>query len=116
MWTDEATFTRGGIINHRNSHVWAHENPRTVREYRFQHEFARSPDLTPVDFFVWGALKQEVYSLPVNSREQLRDRIVAAVHQISPDQCLAATRAVRTRCNACIAARGQHFEQYLHLH
>ncbi|EZA60798.1 hypothetical protein X777_13787 [Ooceraea biroi] len=47
MWTDEATFTRGGIINHRNSHVWAHENPRTVREYRFQHEFTRSPDLTP---------------------------------------------------------------------
>ncbi|EZA51862.1 hypothetical protein X777_09164 [Ooceraea biroi] len=44
----------------------------------------RSPDLTPVDFFVWGALKQEVYSLPVTSREQLRDRIVAAVHQISP--------------------------------
>lgn len=40
MWTDEATFTRRGIINQRNSHVWANENPRTVREYRFQHEFA----------------------------------------------------------------------------
>jgi len=23
-------------------------------------------------------------------------------------------RAIRTRCNACIAARGQYFEQYLH--
>ncbi|KMQ83178.1 hypothetical protein RF55_20704 [Lasius niger] len=202
MWTDEARFTRGGIINQRNYHVWAHQNPRIVRECRFQHEFAinvwlgiwneslvgpyflpetlnaarftdflennffnylediplqqrikmwfqldgcpahygrttrawldinypqrwigrggvvpwppRSPDLTPMDFFVWGTLKKEVYSLPIDSREQLRNRIVAAVHQISPEQCLAAIRAVNVRCNACIAARGQHFEQYLH--
>jgi len=52
---------------------------------------------------MWEVLKQEVYSSPVNSREQLRNRIEAAIHQISPDQCLAATQ-VRTRCNAYIAA------------
>ena len=42
----------------------------------------------------WGVLKQElqeVYSSSVNLREQLRNRIEAAVHQISPDQCLTAT-------------------------
>ena len=32
-------------------------------------------------------------------------RIVVVMHEISPDQY---------RCNACIAARGQYFEQYLH--
>ncbi|KYQ55082.1 hypothetical protein ALC60_06085 [Trachymyrmex zeteki] len=40
MWSDEATFTRGGIINQRNYHIWAHQNPRSVREYKFQQEFS----------------------------------------------------------------------------
>ena len=74
----------------------------------------RSPDMTPMDFFVWGTLKQKVYSVSINSREQLRDRIIDAVHQISSEQCLAAIYQVSARCNACIGARGQHFEQYLH--
>jgi len=67
-----------------------------------------------MDFFVSGTLKEKVYSVSINSREQLRDRIVAPVHQISPEQCLVAIRAVSVRCNACIAARGQHFEQNLY--
>lgn len=36
---------------------------------------ARSPDLTPLDFFLWGTLKDKVYSTPVNSREELLLRI-----------------------------------------
>ncbi|KYN39232.1 hypothetical protein ALC56_06398, partial [Trachymyrmex septentrionalis] len=75
----------------------------------------RSSDLTPLDFFVWGTLKQEVYSSSINSREELRNRIEIAVHQISSDQCLVTTRVlVHTRCNAYIVARGQHFKQCLH--
>lgn len=39
IWTDEATFTRRGILNQRNYHIWADENPHAIREYNFQHEF-----------------------------------------------------------------------------
>ncbi|EZA62157.1 hypothetical protein X777_06106 [Ooceraea biroi] len=39
LWTDEATFTRRGIFSSHNSHVWAHNNPRTTRRRNFQHEF-----------------------------------------------------------------------------
>jgi hypothetical protein len=39
LWTDEATFTRQGILNQRNSHVWSHENPRAIHEHHFQHGF-----------------------------------------------------------------------------
>jgi len=38
----------------------------------------RSFTMTLMDFFVWGTLKEKVYSVSINSREQLRDRIVAA--------------------------------------
>ncbi|XP_066157702.1 uncharacterized protein [Euwallacea fornicatus] len=37
---------------------------------------ARSPDLTPLDFFFWGHLKSKVYSTPPGTLEILRERIV----------------------------------------
>ncbi|XP_067216422.1 uncharacterized protein [Linepithema humile] len=39
LWTDEAIFTRHGILNQGNSHVWSLENPRAIREQHFQHNF-----------------------------------------------------------------------------
>ena len=40
MFTDEATFTRDGITNTRNSHSWAIENPFQTRETHFQYRFS----------------------------------------------------------------------------
>jgi len=39
LWTDEANFTRMGIFNQHNSHVWAHENPYATRVDSYQYEF-----------------------------------------------------------------------------
>lgn len=39
LFTDEATFTRRGVFNWKNNHLWNSENPRAVRERHFQHEF-----------------------------------------------------------------------------
>ncbi|KYQ53885.1 hypothetical protein ALC60_07178 [Trachymyrmex zeteki] len=91
---------------------------RTLRnDNRHPYHIQKMQNLLPQDYFkrlnfsnavnVWleiwndSLLKQEVYSSSVNSREQLRNRIEVAVHQISPDQCLAATRTVHTRCLLC---------------
>jgi hypothetical protein len=38
----------------------------------------RSPDLTPLDYYLWGHMKTLVYKTKVDSREALRDRIFAA--------------------------------------
>lgn len=40
LFTDEATFTRRGIFNWRNSHSWELENPHLPREVHFQQEFS----------------------------------------------------------------------------
>lgn len=40
IFTDEASFTRDGINNTRNSHSWAHENPHEVIEHNFQNRFS----------------------------------------------------------------------------
>jgi len=64
-----------------------------------------------MNFFVWEALKQKVYSLPVKKTIERPNCDCSA--QISY-QYLAAIQTVHTKCNVCIVARDQHFEQYLH--
>ena len=40
----------------------------------------RSPDLTPLDYFLWGFVKRKVYYPPLaNSIEELKERIRLAV-------------------------------------
>lgn len=39
LWTDEATFTRGGYFNCHNMHHYAPENPHLVQPTRFQIRF-----------------------------------------------------------------------------
>jgi hypothetical protein len=43
---------------------------------------ARSPDLNPCDFFLWGHLKQIVYETPVNTVEELTVRVNNAAQSI----------------------------------
>jgi hypothetical protein len=39
LYTDEASFTRESIINSRNNHVWADENPHATLEQGRQQRF-----------------------------------------------------------------------------
>lgn len=213
LWTDESCFTRTGVFNHHNSHIWAQENPRGIRIRSFQHEFsvnvwlglingyicgpfflpprlnsvlfldfltnnlydlfddipaevrhnswfqmdgapahfgrqvrdwmnenyperwigritnndppevgrgpvawpARSPDITPLDFYAWGYLKDVVYATTIDTREELIERIQQACHQLSQNrnQILAAINSITKRCQKCIEAGGLHFENML---
>jgi hypothetical protein len=39
QFTDEAMFTRDGVFNYHNEHVWARQNPHATRESHFQLSF-----------------------------------------------------------------------------
>lgn len=200
LWTDESCFTRRGIVNFHNQHVWAHENPHAIRPRNFQVEFSvnvwigiynnnlfgpyflprrlnaenflqflemehhnmwdqipiilrqnawfqldgcpahfgrivrnwldnnfperwigrggpvpwppRSPDLTVLDFFVWGFLKEKVYATPVNTQDELINRIRNACNEIIP-HLANLNRSIVRRCELCIEKNGSHFEQFL---
>ena len=75
----------------------------------------RSPDLTPLDYYLWGHMKILVYETKVDSRAALRDRIFAAAEHIRnhPNNISSATQSLLMRAENCIAARGGHFEQLL---
>lgn len=40
LFTDECTFSREGILNTHNYHVWSNENPHTIRPRSFQQRFS----------------------------------------------------------------------------
>lgn len=40
LFTDEAQFTRDGVYNLRNSHIWAEQNPFATRQAHSQHKFS----------------------------------------------------------------------------
>lgn len=75
---------------------------------------ARSPDLTPLDFFVWGHLKNKVYSRSYESVEELRQAVEEAVNGMTPDMVRQSCEAVLTRCRLCVRMNGGLFEQWLH--
>ena len=203
LWSDESIFTRDGINNFHNNHVWSLENPHAVRVRNFQHRLsiniwcgifegrllpllvlphrlnansyleilenqvedmldntiplnlrnrmwfqhdgapphvgrnvvrwlnnkfnqrwigrngpihwpARSPDLNPLDFYLWGHLKSIVYSEPAATIEQLQNRINNAVqHMQDTTDFEAVYNSLVQRCNMCIRENGGIFEHLL---
>jgi hypothetical protein len=57
-----------------------------------------SPDLTPLDFSLWGFVKDRVFvpPLPANVAE-LRTRITAAVSEVTPEMLLRAWKGIDYR-------------------
>ena len=202
LWTDESTFTREGVFNTRNSHVWSYDNPHatTIRSFQAQWtlnvwagiigdhilgpfflparltgeaylnflendlpilledvalnvrrnmwyqqdgagpHFAnivkdflnntyagrwigragsinwppRSPDLTPLDFFLWGYVKQKVYSTEIDTVETLRQRIIAAFEAVKEQGvCENVRNSTIRRLQTCIETEGDLFEHLL---
>lgn len=199
LFSDEASFTKEGIFNSRNSHIWDDENPHAVVQKGYQQRFSvniwagivgdrligpyllpqrltgaiylnflrhvlpelledvppqmwlqhdgapahfsaevreflnntfpnrwigrgghvawppRSPDLTPLDFFLWGHVKTLVYATPVETVEELTARILAACEEVqqTPGIFGAVRRNLLRRCASCVEAGGRHFEHLL---
>ena len=76
---------------------------------------ARSPDLNPMDFFFWSDLKTLVYKTPVNTLEQLRQRIIESCETIRQKQGIffKVHQSFLRRLNLCVEMEGQHFEHLL---
>lgn len=76
---------------------------------------ARSPDLNPLDFSIWGHLKTLVYKTPVQDLEDLRNRIIVScrVIQDTPGIFDRIRGSMRRRLDACVMAEGGHFQHLI---
>ena len=96
----------------------------TVQEYLKQHcpDFIEkeqwppnSPDINPLDFYVWGAMLHMYEQLSPRPRdiEQLKVALQRIWDDVPLEEIQAAVLSVRKRLSACIRAEGGHFEHLL---
>ncbi|XP_072166862.1 uncharacterized protein [Diadema setosum] len=72
----------------------------------------RSPDLTPLDFFLWGHLKSKVFVTPLANLEEMRRRITVEIEALRQDRGLIrrAVRDMLTRTRKCVKREGGYIE------
>jgi len=73
----------------------------------------RSPDITPsLDFFLWGYVKDNMFSTPVPDITNLKARIIDAFATITEDMLENTCREIDYRLDVLRAIKGAHVEVY----
>jgi len=74
----------------------------------------RSPDLSVLDFFIWGTVKNKVYNTPVTTREDCMRRVTRTFEELSPRSIRKATHEeLLRRCEKCLQVQGRQSEHLL---
>lgn len=68
----------------------------------------RSCDLTPLDFFLWGYLKERVYVNKPATIPELKENIRRAIAEIEPHLCESVMKNFAKRMVSCQRSRGGH--------
>jgi hypothetical protein len=74
---------------------------------------ARSPDLTPCDFFLWGYLKAKAYVRRPGTTEQLKEAIRQEVAAIPPAMTRKSKDNFRERLQVCVVNNGRHLSDVI---
>ena len=85
---------------------------RVIALYHEREWLPRSPDLTPCDFFLWGYLKDKVYTTLPQNIQELRNCIQHEVEILRQNTGMVrrAVADMRRRCKLCVERRGGHVE------
>ena len=77
-----------------------------------------SPDLSPLDFFFWGMLKEKVYSMKITDLNHMRERITSQCAEIDGNADLfhRAHLNFAKRIKLCIENDGNHVENIIYQH
>jgi len=74
----------------------------------------RSPDLSSLDFCIWGTIKDRVYDTPPTTMEDCMQRVRNEFRNLSPDLIRKATHEqMLLRCEKCLEVQGRQFEHLL---
>lgn len=107
--TDDWTLMQDGASAHTSkaTDAWCMENiPKFWNKSQWP---AKSPDLNPCDFYLWGRLQAIVNSSPIPSVQALKQRLKKAYGALDDDEVAAACRSVTRRLKQCIDSKGSRF-------
>ena len=112
------TFQQDGAPPHINNEVKQYLQQRfsggRVLSRHFEFNWPpRSPDITPMDYFFWGYIKQKVYGdQKFKTLEELKCKIIQVVQNLSSDLLKSVCESVPRRLEALIANNGGHIEKF----
>ncbi|EFN74499.1 hypothetical protein EAG_13313, partial [Camponotus floridanus] len=106
-------FQQDGAAAHYGKDVRAHLDTQFHKWIGRRGEIewpARSPDLTPLDYFLWGYLKSKVYATQLQNLDELRNRIMQEAALIDRVMIRNAVSHFYNRIAFCQEAQGLQFE------
>lgn len=71
---------------------------------------ARSPDLNPLDFFLWSFVRSKAYRIQPDSIEDLKLKVGEALDNITEEMLLNVQANISRRLHYCIEKEGHHIE------
>ena len=72
----------------------------------------RSPDLSPLDLFLWGYIKNIVYAEKIRNIQQLQERITSAIETVTRDMIQKTWQEIEFRLDVSRATNSAHTEMY----
>ena len=72
----------------------------------------RSPDLSPLDFFLCGYIKNIVYAEKIRNIQHLQERITSAIENVTRDMIQKTWQEIEYRLDVSRATNGAHIEMY----
>ena len=69
-----------------------------------------SPDLNPLDYFVWGVIERESNLHPHNTKDPLKAAVVEAMTNMCQAHVIQACNRFRSRVEAVLQAEGGFIE------
>lgn len=73
-----------------------------------------SPDLSPLDFFLWGYVKDKVYKNNPKTISELKTAVGNIIRDVPADMLQKSIGSFERRCRMLIHTNGQHIENILH--
>ena len=73
----------------------------------------RSPDLTPLDYFLFGYLKDEVFKRNPQTLDELRNYVELTIQTIDENVLHNVFQNMHKRIHLCLQVNGQHFQHLL---
>jgi len=72
----------------------------------------RSPDFSPLDFFLWGYIKNNVYADRIRNIQHLQERITSAIETVTRDMIHETWQEIEFRLDVSRATNDAHIEMY----
>ena len=116
MWHHNIIFQQHGAPPHWGLHVCEFLNETFPNRWIGRDGpipwSPRSPDITPLDFFLWGYLKDIVYKTKVWDIDDLKQRIPNAMTTIDEAMLQRTWQEIEYRLDVLRATNGAHIEVY----